>query len=338
VLRELAIEHILGGEFEAELVRLAAGQTPPAISLERQQFQVPDRSQLAPLTHYAQLRAGDELRVTGYTEASRGCKHLCRHCPVVPVYQGAFRVVQREIVLADIRQQVERGAQHISFGDPDFFNGPAHAVAIVEALHREFPTLSYDVTIKIEHLLKHRELVPALRRTGCAFVVSAVESINDRLLALLEKGHTRADFLEALRITREAELPLAPTFIPFTPWTTMEDFRDLLRLIAGEDLITNVPPIQLGIRLLIPAGSRLLELSEVRDMVGAFDPARLAYDWTHPDPAMDRLSSAIQAQAKHKASRAEIFASIWDLAQCGNLEMTREDRATVPYLTEPWYC
>jgi radical SAM superfamily enzyme YgiQ (UPF0313 family) len=338
VLRGLGIDHIIGGEFEEGLRRLAEGGKPGAISLERQQFRVPDRSMLPELSSYAQLRAGGELRVTGYTEASRGCKHLCRHCPVVPVYQGAFRVVQREIVLADIRQQVERGARHITFGDPDFFNGPTHAMAIVEALHGEFPGVSYDVTIKIEHLLKHREHIPALRRTGCAFVVSAVESIDDGLLALLEKGHTRADFLEALRITRAAGLPLAPTFIPFTPWTTMEDYRGLLRLIASEDLIANVPPIQLGIRLLIPEGSRLLELSAVRNLVGAFDPNRLAYEWTHPDPAMDRLAASVQEQAKRKASRAEIFETIRDLAECGNLEMPAGERATVPYLTEPWYC
>ena len=48
-------------------------------------------------------------------------------------------MVQREIVLADIRQQVAAGAQHITFGDPDFFNGPGHAIAIVEALARGIP-------------------------------------------------------------------------------------------------------------------------------------------------------------------------------------------------------
>ena len=101
---------------------------------------------------------------SGYTEASRGCKHLCRHCPVVPVYRGSFRVVQAEVVLEDIRRQVGAGAEHITFGDPDFFNGPTHAIRIVEALHREFPELTYDATIKIEHLLKHRDLLPRLKR------------------------------------------------------------------------------------------------------------------------------------------------------------------------------
>jgi radical SAM superfamily enzyme YgiQ (UPF0313 family) len=335
VLREQGIRTILGGEFEQGLVNLANAQASPTISLARQQFQIPDRSTLPALHTYAQLLTGTESGVTGYTEASRGCKHLCRHCPVVPVYQGTFRVVQRDIVLADIRQQVQSGAQHITFGDPDFFNGPAHAIAIVESLHNEFPALTYDVTIKIEHLLTHRDKIQILRDTGCAFVVSAVESIDNRLLTLLEKGHTREGFLEALTLTRQAGLPLAPTFIPFTPWTTPESYRELLQLITHENLIPNIPPIQLGIRLLIPEGSRLLELPEVRQMIGPFDPQKLVYPWQHPDPAMDNLSAAIQSLAKGKLARAEIFTQICKLA---SVEVPRADRSTIPYLTEPWYC
>ena len=208
----------------------------------------------------------------------------------------------------------------------------------MEALHEEFPDVTYDVTVKIEHLLKHRSLIPVLRSTGCAFVVSAVESVDDTLLAILEKGHTRQDFLEVLSLVRAVGLPLAPTFIPFTPWTSLDGFRELLRLIAAENLIPNVPPIQLGVRLLIPEGSRLLELPEVREMVGVFDAQKLVYPWKHPDPTMDLLSNEIQALAKRKEPRAEIFTRIWDLAYCGNLELPLAALATIPYLTEPWYC
>ena len=163
-LRELGMQTILGGEFEQglrDLARLLAAGTngrqhEPLISLERQQFLVPDRSGLPSLSRYARLLVASEEKVTGYTEASRGCKHLCRHCPVVPVYNGTFRIVQRDVVLEDIRRQVAAGARHITFGDPDFFNGPGHAMPIVQALHRAWPWLSYDITIKIEHLRKHR--------------------------------------------------------------------------------------------------------------------------------------------------------------------------------------
>src|SRR5207245_2029848 len=238
----------IGGEFEEALAALADGWTRPQslISLDRLQFLPPERSLLPPLSSYATLSVNGSTKRAGSTEASRGCKYLCRHCPVVPVYNGTFRIIQREIVLADIRQQVAMGAEHISFGDPDFFNGPGHAMAIVDALHAEFPWLTYDVTIKIEHLLKHRDLLSRLRDTECLFVVSAVESLDDDVLRRLDKGHTRADFFEAARLMRNGGLTLTPTFVTFTPWTTWRGYRDLLETLVELDLVENVSPIQLA--------------------------------------------------------------------------------------------
>ena len=152
-LQRLGVETIIAGEYEQRLVDWVEHNPAAEPGLDRLLFITPDRAGLPPLHRYAKLMGMGEARRVGYTEASRGCKHLCRHCPVVPVYRGTFRVVQREVVLADIRQQVRAGAQHITFGDPDFFNGIGHALPLVRALHQEFPKLTYDVTIKVEHLL-----------------------------------------------------------------------------------------------------------------------------------------------------------------------------------------
>src|SRR5262249_50703634 len=148
-----------------------------------------------------------------------------------------FRIVQKEVVLEDIRRQVGMGAQHITFGDPDFFNGIRHAVAIVQALHNEFPSLTYDVTIKIEHLLRHAEHLVTLRETGCALVTSAVESVDDRVLEILDKRHTRQDFIEVVSLCRSAGLALVPTFVTFTPWLSLSGYKDLLQLLADLNLI-----------------------------------------------------------------------------------------------------
>jgi radical SAM superfamily enzyme YgiQ (UPF0313 family) len=286
---------------------------------------------------------GEASRITGYTEASRGCKHLCRHCPIVPVYNGTFRVVPADIVIADIRQQVEAGAQHITFGDPDFFNGPAHGMRVVQKMNREFPALTYDVTIKIEHLLKRRDLLSELRRTGCLLVTTAVESIDDEVLQKLDKGHTKADFLEVVRVFREQDLNLSPTFIPFTPWTTWEGYRELLRTLAELELVHQVAPVQLALRLLIPAGSRLLELKEIRDVVDTFQPDALAHIWHHPDPSMDQLASRllqlVHSEQRRGASRAECFAAIWAEAGGGEAAPVLPcEQRRVPQLSEPWYC
>jgi radical SAM superfamily enzyme YgiQ (UPF0313 family) len=347
-LRKLGVETILGGEFEPGLVSLAkrlAEKTPraqqePRISLDRLQFLTPLRSTLPALEDYAHLRINGTAKIAGYTEASRGCKHLCRHCPVVPVYQGAFRVVQAEVVLEDIRRQVGAGAQHITFGDPDFFNGPAHAIRIAEALHREFPDLSYDATIKIEHLRNHRDLLPRLKNTGCLFVTSAVESLDDAVLRKLDKGHTRADFVEVVDEFRSAGLTLAPTFIAFTPWTTRESYCELLATLVELDLVEHVAPIQLALRLLIPRGSRLLDLDEIKSVITGFDEPALLYRWKHPDAAVDMLAEQALKVAAQKGSRRAVFRKMWDLVADRPLPENFDlmPRATIPYMDEPWYC
>ena len=306
---------------------------------------VPDRSDLPPLARYATLQLPDgSSRLVGYTEASRGCRHFCRHCPVVPVYGGQFRVVQRDVVLADVAAQVSAGARHITFGDPDFFNGPSHAVRIVEALHAEHPTVTYDVTVKVEHLLQHRELLPRLRDTGCLFVTSAVESVDDRVLELLEKGHTRRDFLEVVALCRDVRVTFVPTFVAFHPWLTLQGYCDLIDTIAGLDLIHHVAPVQLAIRLLIPEGSRLLELEEVRASIGSFDPQTLTYPWSHSDPRVDKLYEDVRSVvgARLNDSRRQLFHEISALAHArGGLPRPLEPASAanaVPYINEPWYC
>jgi hypothetical protein len=321
-------------------------------------FKQPSREGLPELAKYAQLQAGSERRLVGYTEASRGCKHHCRHCPIVPVYNGRFRIVSPDVVIADVRAQVAAGATHISFGDPDFFNGIKHAREVLERFGREFAGVSYDVTIKVEHLLKHADVLPLLHDTGCAFVTSAVEALDDRVLQFLDKGHTRADFERAVSLCREAGLAISPTFVAFTPWTTIESYLDFLRTIDSLDLVENVAPIQLAIRLLVTSRSRLLELDDVRRMVKPFDPVTLTYPWKHPDPRVDSLHDAVskivgvRAFAKasagkpHSTPRGEVFARVWEAAHrhAGVEPPKRRElpvlaaRATVPYLTEPWYC
>ncbi|HHH30396.1 MAG TPA: B12-binding domain-containing radical SAM protein, partial [Polyangiaceae bacterium] len=315
-LLETVADSVIGGEFEEALVRLAqalADGEEPSIDgvvtqapedgraastiLRKLPFVLPKRHGLAPLTRYATFfgPGPDERRAVGYVEATRGCKHRCTHCPVTPVYQGRFFVVPKDVVLADAAQQVEAGARHISFGDPDFLNGPGHAMAVVRELHARHPDVSFDVTAKVEHLLAHRDHLAELAELGCAFVITAVESLSDRVLAELDKGHTRADVFEALALCRRAGLTMRPSLVAFTPWTTLDDYVELTDWILTEGLVDHLEPIQLAIRLLIPPGSALLWNEDERPWLGELDEANFGYRWTHPDPRMDTLFDRVSA-------------------------------------------
>ena len=350
LLRAHGMHTILGPEFESDLTALASGGPVTRGSdpfVPRLTFVTPDRTGLPGLDRYAAVQMPDGTRrVAGYTEASRGCKHQCRHCPIVPVYDGQFRVVAHDVTLDDIAAQVSGGAGHMTFGDPDFFNGPTHARRLVEAVAARFPGLTYDVTIKVEHLLRHADLLPVLRDTGCLFVTSAIEAVDDRALDRLAKGHTRADVERVAALMRAVGLPIAPTFVAFTPWTTIDGYLDLLESVERLGWIEAVASIQLAIRLLLPAGSRLMALPEVRRVAGPLDGDALAHTWTHDDPRVDALQRDLQRLVGRRlnAPRTEVFdaARALALAAAGRPPLAgarpRAARVTVPYLTEPWYC
>jgi hypothetical protein len=176
-----------------------------------------------------------------------------------------------------------------------------------------------------------------------------VESLDDRVLEKFDKGHARTDFLAVVARFRELGMTLLPTFVPFTPWTTLNGYIDLLDVIAQEDLCENVAPIQLAIRLLIPAGSRLLDLPDVRSMAEPFDSAALVFPWRHEDPRVDALckeiSDLVQRGDSLKLSRTEIFSHIWRAARAAaGISASRAAKFSaarpiaVPFLDEPWYC
>ena len=353
-LSGLGVEAVFGGESEPDLLAWVqsavapVAPVAPVVSHSKVEFLLPARNGLPELQRYAKLVLADGTqKITGFAEASRGCKHLCRHCPVVPVYEGKFRVVPVEIVLADIAQQVALGAAHISFGDPDFLNGPTHALKVAEALHARFPDVSWDATIKVEHLLNHAALLPRLKQCGLLFVVTAVESVDDAILEKLAKGHTQADFETALAQSRALDIALAPTFVPFTPWTTLPGYRALLATLLKLNLVEAVPPVQLAIRLLVPQGSHLLQLPDFAARVGAFDEQMLGYPWQADDPRVDALQADIMAWVmdaeKMALPRGEVFAGLWARTHAALGETVppldpAQFGAPIPHHSEPWYC
>jgi len=363
LLRHLA-DSVIGGEYESALMALAnaaangdqkiiAGveqkRARGGTEFPRQQFLPPARQLLPPLSQYAALAINGEYRLAGYVEASRGCAHTCRHCPITPVYAGRVRIVQPEIVLADIRQLAQMGARHITFGDPDFLNGVKHSLRLVREMHAAWPELTFDFTAKIEHLLEHRALLPEFARCGCLFIVSAVELLNDRVLAILQKGHTRADVAEALRLTRAAGIALRPSLMPFTPWTTRQDFFEIIDFVEAHEIVAHVDPVQYSIRLLLPPGSPLLELPETQPHRRKFDAEKFTFLWEHPDPGMDRLqkeiTAAVEAAAQAKRETAETFVAIRELAYRAAAPPRRRKLTppslpaiAPPRLTEHWFC
>jgi radical SAM superfamily enzyme YgiQ (UPF0313 family) len=337
---------VISGEYEAALVDWVEGGTvATAVQLGSARpvatGVVPARDLLPPLDRYVRLAIDGELRVVGSVEASRGCAHRCRHCPVPVVYDGRVRVADETDVLADVAQLVAAGAEHLTFGDPDFLNAPPHSMRVVRAVHERFPSLTFDCTVKVEHLLAHADLLPELADAGCLFVVSAFETMNDDVLRLLDKGHTAEDASRAVAALRAEGIDVRPSFLPFTPWTTRDDVVAILDFVAEHGLVHSVDPVQYTIRLLVPAGSLLLGRPELTPYLGRWDASRLTYEWTSGDPAMDGLQRSLAGVVERSVARGDAIPTTYSLVREAvglPAVVVRDDDVERPHLTETWFC
>ena len=339
------------GEYEPQLVEWADTGFPPVglrISVANGKFGVPLRDGLPGLGSYGRLEVNGEARMAGYVEASHGCRHRCRHCPIPAVYDGRYRIVGADSVLADIDSQVERGARHITWGDPDFLNGPRHGMDLLEVVHRRHPHLTHDLTIKVEHLRRHSDLLPRMADAGVLFIVSAFESTDERTLRLLDKGHTAADMAAVVDDVREHGIDIHPSWMPFVPWTVPADVVEIFRFLDAHDLLGSTDPVQLSIRLLIPQGSLMLQLDEVASVVGGYDADLLSYRWVSTDPRADvlqqRLAVLAEAGAQSGRDTVSILLDMWEEAcRTATLDPAEaQPTGTVtrgrPRLSESWFC
>ncbi len=349
---------VLGGECEEELVRLAVAlehggdvsgfvqRGGAAASRERLDFPVPLRDALPPPARYARLREpGGAERFAGYVEATRGCLHRCRHCPVPAVYDGRLFAVPVSVVVEDAARQAAAGVTHLTFGDPDFLNGPGHALRVARALRERLPGITFDFTAKVEHLARHADLLPTLVEAGAVFAVTAVESLSPLVLAKLAKGHDRSDVIRAFDAADAAGLPLRPTLVPFTPWETLDGYLDLIDTFEERGWLGRVDPVQLSLRLLVPPGSLLLGDPDLP--LERLDAAALTWRWRHPDPRMDALQQRVAALVADASGRGEEHGRTLAEVKALALAAAGRDHAHVarpfavagsPRLTESWFC
>ena len=340
------------GEYVGDLVAWAralegGAHRPPAalLSLTRPEPIVPDRSLLPPHDQYARLEWAGEARLAAAVEATHGCRHRCRHCPIPVLYDGRLRVVGMEPVLADIASLAADGVQHVTFADPDFFNAPRYSLDILREAHAAHPGLTFDVTVKVEHILAHRDLWPEVAELGVLFVISAFESVDQGTLAVLDKGHTVSDMREAVAVAGAAGIHLRPTWLPFLPWTTPDDIADLVCFLDQERLWAVTDPVQLSIKLLLPAGSLLEAHPAVTPHLIRYDAPSLTWLWDFEDAAtavLHKQLDQIAAEASDcGAESSETLAAMRQAishASGVDLGPLPPFTAGAPRLTESWFC
>jgi hypothetical protein len=231
-------------------------------------------------------------------------------------------------------------------------------VRVTQAVHSCFPDLSFDCTTKVEHILAHEDLWADLAKAGCLFVVSAFESVDDRTLRILDKGHTAADESAAVILLRGHGIEVRPSWLPFTPWAKATEVGAMLDFVVAHDLVGNVDAVQYTIRLLLPEGSLLLSAPEVQARLEHYDAARLSWVWRAEDARLDDLQEELATFVETAGTEPVVIAAEDTFAQVNarvRAYMSRHAMGSAtaaprhgsqstgpagprPRLSEPWFC
>jgi radical SAM superfamily enzyme YgiQ (UPF0313 family) len=324
-----------------ELESLLEVQLNPNYSFKHS---VPDRTILPSITDYSHIVDGSNNLIAGSVETTYGCKHECTHCPVPIEFKGMFKTFGTEKIITDVTNQVEEGAKHISFNDPDFFNGPKHALKILQLLNEKHPSITYDSTIKVEHILKYPDYFQELKNLNMLFVISAFETTNDHVLNILQKNHSFNDLNKAVELSLENNIDIRPTWMPFSPWTEQNDLISIIKLIENYKLRETVDPIQLTIKLLVPKNSLILKRPEMKEYLLDYDPASFSYAWKYKFPNIDNIQNELFTYVLQHESENEYtqYLGLVDILESHTnetlLNSEKYSQRIVPKLSETWFC
>jgi len=191
----------------------------------------------------APSRAATRKRgVTAFVTVQEGCDKFCAFC-VVPYTRGAEVSRPVEQIAAEVERLADAGVREVTLlgqnvnayhgddaaGRPGSLARLLHRLADIPGIARLRYVTSHPLDMGDDLIAAHRDL-PALM----PHLHLPAQSGSDRILAAMNRRHTRAEYLatiERLRRARE-DIAFASDFIVGFPGETEDDLRDTISLVA----------------------------------------------------------------------------------------------------------
>ncbi len=185
------------------------------------------------------LRRGDgrDQRVAAFLTVQEGCDKFCTFC-VVPYTRGAEVSRPVDMIVAEATRLALSGVREITLlgqnvnawsgGDGWTLGRLLFRLAEIPGVDRLRYTTSHPRDMGDDLIAAHRDLDQLM-----PYLHLPVQSGSDRVLAAMNRRHTRADYLQLIEKIRAArpDVALAGDFIVGFPGETDADFADTLRIV-----------------------------------------------------------------------------------------------------------
>jgi tRNA-2-methylthio-N6-dimethylallyladenosine synthase len=180
--------------------------------------------------------------VSAFVTVQEGCDKFCTFC-VVPYTRGSE--VSRPVhkIVAEVEQLAQAGVREVTLigqnvnafhgegsnGRPQSLAQLLEDVSGIEGIDRLRYTTSHPRDMSDDLIAAHRDLPKLMPQLHLP-----VQSGSDRILAAMNRRHTRADYMEIVGKLRTArdDLALTSDFIVGFPGESEEDFAATLELVS----------------------------------------------------------------------------------------------------------
>ncbi|MGQ9623228.1 MAG: tRNA (N6-isopentenyl adenosine(37)-C2)-methylthiotransferase MiaB [Candidatus Caldatribacteriaceae bacterium] len=195
----------------------------------------------SPSPHFLERGYRREGRVSTYLPITFGCDNFCSYC-VVPYTTGPQRSKPKELILEELSEILQEGFREITLlgqnvnsygkdlGNPYAFEDLL--LGIEESLQ--------GTPLWIRFITSHpkdmrREIVEIVRESTlfCPYFHLPLQAGSDRILALMNRGYTKSQYLEMALFIRERipDAAIGTDIIVGFPTESDRDFEDTLEVV-----------------------------------------------------------------------------------------------------------
>ncbi len=215
---------------------------------------------------------------------SRGCPFRCIYCDR-SVFGHRYRATSAGYVEEVVGYAVRAlGAREIAFLDDTFTVDNARTFELAERLRRRRPRVAWTCMTRVD--LVSKEMLRAMKASGCWQIAIGVESGNQEVLDALNKRITLAQVRDAARWATEAGIALKGYFMIGCPKETQETIADTIRFARSIPLTDAVmmlatPIPKTEFRCIAPQHGQILDVGW--DKFSYWDPVFIPHGLTAAD-------------------------------------------------------
>jgi anaerobic magnesium-protoporphyrin IX monomethyl ester cyclase len=141
-------------------------------------------------------------------EGARGCAHHCTFCTQWKHWQGAWRLKSPQRIADEIEFCYQNyGSRFIWLTDDDFGSGKRAHMLADELSRREIgDDLMWFIQWRCDDVIRNREALSQMRKTGLNWVMMGVESPRDSTLKKYRKEITADNAKKAVKVLKENDI------------------------------------------------------------------------------------------------------------------------------------